>query len=86
MKNLHEEAVNTDLENEIIMTEKLINRWSTYILVQGENVFFKRLISKHWKDSTDIMSFISRKNYEGYNEETEKVEETKELRWNVSNY
>jgi hypothetical protein len=82
LENLSVDLDNTDLENEIIVGEQLVNMVPTHM--QGEEFFLvdKNLRTK--EDSTDIKSFIITDNDE---EEThEETEKTEEPEYTVSNY
>ncbi|KAL4090009.1 hypothetical protein QTP88_024922 [Uroleucon formosanum] len=73
---------NTDLENEIIIGEQLVNMLPTHM--KGEEFFLVNKNLKTEEDSTDIKSFIITDNDE---EEThEETEKTEEPEYTVSNY
>lgn len=79
LENLPVDLDNTDLENEIIVGEQLVNILPTHM--QGEEFFLVDKNLRTEEDSTDIKSFITTDNDE---EETHK--ETIEPEYTVSNY
>jgi len=79
LENLPVGLVNTDLENEIIVGEQLINILPTHM--QSEEFFLVDKNLRTQENSNDIKSFITTDNSE---EETN--EETKKPKYNVSNY
>lgn len=74
MGNEHEELDSTDLENEIIVAEQLVNRLPTNM--QSEDDFFSidRNLNTE-EDTNDVKSFITRDNdEEEFNGEIEELE------------
>ncbi|KAL4153096.1 hypothetical protein QTP88_000929 [Uroleucon formosanum] len=82
LENLPVDLDNTDLENEIIVGEQLVNMLPTHM--QGEEFFLVDKNLRTEEDSTDIKSFITTDNdEEETHEETEEIEEPEDT---VSNY
>lgn len=85
LENLHVDLDNTDLENEIIVGEQLVNMLPTHM--QGEEFFLVDKNLRTEEDSTDIKSFITTDNdEEETHEETEETEVIEEPEYTVSNY
>ncbi|CAI6352429.1 unnamed protein product [Macrosiphum euphorbiae] len=79
LENLPVDLDNTDLENEIIVGEQLVNMLPTHM--QGEDFFLVDENLRTEEDSTDIKLFIITDN-----DEEETHEETEEPEYTVSNY